>query len=302
MNGMLHVAAGTRVAPLGLRFWDLTTRNFVADDLAVTAFPAGHPRLRVQAAVTRSGVWVFHHLPGLEGFERALTAGTSKPVVVDDAFWSDPELGGDKGQFVVQVQDTRSQQRFLPLELQIQAPVQGVFSWPVPGGIGFPAGPAGAIPLFSGPTRPTSAGMAMIRMDLHTPPAGLGGEARPAAWSLVRAALGATTLAWGLSDTMGRVALMFPHPSAPSGVGTPPPLPARTWDVTLTAWYKTPAPGSDIPPRGTLPAVLQQTQKVLYKKWGLVPADRVILGAIKLHYGEELIVKSDGGKGRLWVA
>ena len=55
----------TRVAPLGLRFWDSATGQFITDDLSVQAVPklvsgvfSGQPAI---AFPNRSGVFVFNH-------------------------------------------------------------------------------------------------------------------------------------------------------------------------------------------------------------------------------------------------
>ena len=113
---------------------------------------------------------------------------------------------------------------------------------------------------------------------------------------------GGAPIAWGLADENGRVTLLFSTPGAPTGVGTPVPLPERTWDIQLDAWYSSPLPGATVSPRAVLPDALQQPARALYRKWGPTVADRVALAPVKLRFGQESIVKSDDGKGRLWVA
>lgn len=297
LRSNIHI--GTRVAPLGLRFWDVPARAYVGDGLEVTAFPSGHERLSVTASPSPSGVWVFHHLPGLAAFERALAPGATQPSAVDDQFWSSPDLGADTRPFAVRVTDKLG--RYLPFEIPVDAPVKGIFAWPVPGATGLPAGPGGAIPLFPGPARKVPPGMAVLRADLSSPPATATDEPRPAAWALLRASLGASHLAWGLSDEEGRATLIFPYPAATSGVGTPPPLSSRTWDITLSAWHTPPAPDTDIPERAALSSVLAGPARPLWKQWGAGPADRVPLGAVQLRYGEELAVTTEGARGRLWL-
>jgi hypothetical protein len=291
---------GTRVAPLGLRFWDLATRTFVGDDLDVTAFPQGHERLVSRASPSPSGVWGIHHLAGLAAFERALAPGARAPSPVDDAFWASPDLGGAPRPYVIRVTDPR--RRFLPIEVVVPAPARWIFEWSVPGATRLPAGPGGAIPLFSSPARKAPPGMATLRADLSSPPTATDDKPRPAAWALVAASLGGSALAFGLSDAEGRATLFFPWPEASNGVDTAPPLTDRTWDLALSAWFDPPPPGEDAPPRAVLPAVLAQAPRTLFQKHGLAAADQVPLGAAQLRYGQELSVASSDGKGRLWVA
>lgn len=294
-----NVDMGTRVAPLGLRFWDVATRSLVGDGLQVSAFPDGHARLTVQATMNASGVWVFHHLPGLAAFERALGPTGTTPARVDDDFWASPTLGGDTRAFVVHVEDRLG--RFLPVSLTVTAPVRGLFSFAVPGGTGLPAGPGGAIPLFSAPSRKAPPGMAVLRAELATKPASAGAPTPPLPFALLRASLGSTALAWGLADRDGRATLLFPYPAATTGVGTPPPLPSRTWSITLAAHFTPPPAGAPRPERAALAATLTQPVIPLWKRWGTAAIDQVALPAVTLRFGEELAVASDDGEGSLWA-
>jgi hypothetical protein len=285
-----NVHIGTHVAPLGLRFWDITTRNYVGDGLDVTACPLGQDRRVVRATLNSSRIWVFHHLPGCSAFERALPPGITVPVAVDNAFWSSPALGADKRAYLVRVTDRLG--RFVPVEFAVNAPVRELFKFTVPVATGLPAGPGAAVPLFPAAARRTSPGMAVIRADLVAP-AGTG--RRPLAWAVLRAAFGATTLAWALTDREGHATLMFPYPAATTGVGTPPPLPARTWNITLSAWFKPPT--DEVPEYAALDSVLAQPPIGLLKT--LSPA--VPLGPVTLRFGEALAVKSDDAEGFLWA-
>jgi hypothetical protein len=68
----------TRVAPLGLRFFDAVTQQVVGG-LAVTAWPAATPAQQMPLFANPSGVHVLQHAPGLRDFENG--AG-------DEAFWA----------------------------------------------------------------------------------------------------------------------------------------------------------------------------------------------------------------------
>ena len=108
----------TWVAPLGVRFWDPITQSLVSDGLVVTAIPRVnnlYPGQPACAFPNRSGVFAFHHLPGL--MESEIGAG-------DLEYWE--HLPAPK-EFVISVTDTRK--RFLPFQIKVNAPHQGIYAW-----------------------------------------------------------------------------------------------------------------------------------------------------------------------------
>ena len=125
----------------------------------------------------------------------------------------------------------------------------------------------------------------------------------------------------GLADAQGRVALIFPYPAPALSGGVviePPPPPgggdpanpgeevplhaaaltAQAWPVELTARY---APAAGKPPaRAKLAEVLAQAAGTLWGTWddaNVAARKTLAASALSLAYGEELPVKSAGGKG-----
>ena len=108
----------TLVAPLGLRFRDAATGEFVLGGLSVAVYPNDNPESRATAFVNNSGVYVVRHADGLRDAE--FGAG-------DDAFWDAPP---PKRNFTVEVTDTEG--RFLPYTFQTALPVRGIHTWAWP--------------------------------------------------------------------------------------------------------------------------------------------------------------------------
>ncbi|HXG21995.1 MAG TPA: hypothetical protein VNN62_23320 [Methylomirabilota bacterium] len=265
----------TRVAPFGVRFWDAVSHRFVSDDLFVTAYLPNHPARRYSATPNRSGVYVLHHVPGLETFEYG--AG-------DDAFWANlppPRL------FVVEVNDL--QRRFHPMAFTAALPSRGIF-----GGEDPAASPRtavqSAVPLYSAPARTVPGGMAVVRAHLWD-----GLDDSPAAWALVEAQSEGQTPIRAVADEQGRVAVFFPYPEPPprslaSPLGSPPGgeprlLAEQTWPLRLRVFY---SPRKPPPPVPLLEDVLHQTPATpLSSLSPLAP-----LPEVRLAFGQELIVKS----------
>ncbi len=289
----------TRVAPLGLRFWDEVTRDVVRDGLAVTAWPESRPSQSRTATVNRAGVWALHSLPGMGPFER----GSG-----DDSYWakvasgSDPALGSLRP-FVVQVVDTA--RRFLPTRLRVRLPVRGVFGWPAEVGLAVDAhalavgAPPGVIPLPISPTRAVR-DLAVIRAELA-----VDGDA-PAANALVEVLAGERLVGRGVSDDRGRVMVAFPYPDtlahpAGSPLGSPVvgPQPASwRWDLGLRVRY---APTVVAARRNEAPELANVFAQPLTTALLRVSPEEPLSG-LSIHYGEERVLRTEGSDdGRLWI-
>jgi hypothetical protein len=263
----------TRVAPLGLRFWDAVTDAFISDGLMVQAVPKlttgifrGEP---VQAISNRSGVYVFNHLPGLS--EAEFGAG-------DDAYWAAPPV---QREFFINVQDV--QRRFLPLIFTLKAPIQGLLDSACPSGKPSPALPAqpdGVLPLFSAPGRAVPGGMAVIR-------AGIARGSASVPWALVEAYSKNKLLARSLSDEQGQVALFFPYPKIVlnNPMDNRPPLTAQTWPVDIKVFAALSPPGPGVPDFCSV--ANQPVAKALRQL-----APNKPLQTQTLRYGQELILKT----------
>jgi hypothetical protein len=204
----------SRLAPLGLRFRDAASGLHIGDGLAVTAYPVGNPSRRVAAATNRSGVYAFHHLPGLRDVEASDG---------DAAFWASPPAGQ---RFVVEVADPAG--RFVAVRFEAEAPTRGLFELaclPVDSPPGSPpTAPPSGVPLFSSAGRAVPPGMTALRAELWDPLA-----ERPAAWAVLEAAVEGLPPARGLADERGQLALILPYPeplaaplaSPPDGASPP---------------------------------------------------------------------------------
>ncbi len=258
----------TRVAPLGMRFWDDVSSAVVADDLTVIAYPANNPALQAPASITHSGVYAFIDLPGLRDLEN----GSG-----DEAFWANLPA---RRPFVIQVIDNAS--RFQQFQLTAQVPVRGLFTLDCASP---PTLAQAGVPLFSSPARAVPGGMAVLRADLWD----IAADA-PAAWTLIEASIEGQTVARTYADRQGRVALIFAYPEPPRfSISSPPSsrraLTDQTWTIQLHAFYSPTTPVPQIP---DLCQVLNQAEANLYSN--LSPA--LPLTETALEFGKELILKS----------
>lgn len=187
----------TRASALGLRFFDVATRDVIANGLEVTAYPLASPHHVTSAQVNASGVWYFSHLHGLDAFER----GELDAAEWDSAAPHAPIAGARD--YLVQVRDRSG--NFLSLDFAVQAPTKRIWCW-VP-----PAGPAnelqlpfGTIPMFSSFGR-TTHGMAVLRAELRD-------ATGVAPHVLVLVKSRGKLLGSGIADDAGRIQLVFPYP------------------------------------------------------------------------------------------
>ena len=181
------------VAPLGIRFWDQALNAPITDQLAVTACLDSSPTSLVQAQRTPSGIYAVSGLPGLRALERP--------------FPRDKPIAPETHRCWVHVTDAGG--RFMPMLFgpRLPLPYTGLFlvNAPLVNNVPNPPG----VYLFSTPGRPLQAGMAVIYASLTKVLADNTREAIPNA--VVEITRGTTTW-YGISDTEGRVTVMFPYP------------------------------------------------------------------------------------------
>jgi hypothetical protein len=290
----------TRPAPFGIVFWDAATGAAVADELEATLTLVSRPALTQTLIPNRSGVWVAARLPGRTDRELA-----------DADDWS--SLGRT---YRIEVADKL--RRFLPLSLEAELPVRGLYEWP--GWSGRPeaplaplaplaesASPPGVgparIPLFSAPERRVAGPLAELRcelVDLAT------GEA--AAWALVTASVEdaghvRVTRGIGLADKEGRATLFFSYPEQPRPqlAISPPDVTDFGWQVEISAYYhpsQDPAP--DVPDLAAIMAQLDHPRGLLAS---LSPPE--LLGPQLLSFGRPLVLRtgntSDGLSSSLFL-
>lgn len=208
-------------SPLGIRFWDPTFDQQIKGGLKVSAYRQFEPQIRTIATPSSSGIYVFHHLPGLRSFEnRTEPWDRSAPLATEV--------------YVVHVADTNG--RFLPVAFMVDAPFPGVY----PTGTAT-ASPPGAIgfELFSSAARTPSTNMAQVYCELwdHL-------QNQPAAHAIVNIRYSDGQIYNGLSDKDGKVSLLLPYPpiDAPiivsPAVGSMVPLQNQSWTVELRIQYQ----------------------------------------------------------------
>lgn len=258
----------TITTPLGVRFWDLVTNRPIADGLEAWLYRANRPKQRTYGAFNRAAVCVFQNIPSLRAFER---------VVGDDDPWS---LVTPKP-WLLEVHDP--ERRFLPLRFRLDVPHHGLdhhaalLAGSPP--LDIPALPPHSIPLFSAPHRLVTQALAVVRAELHDQTLD-----QPAAWAFVTVKHDAQTLAYGLTDQRGRIALYFDYPEINHAtLGSPPSnqkraLSDETWNLTVEVRYAATTPPPMVP---DWHAVVQQ------------PTATLVNGAsFTLTFGQELNLKT----------
>ncbi len=266
--------------PLGLRCFDVATGLFVGADVAIgrvareslglhaVAWPVDAPQQKTVGVVTPSGILAFHGLPGLRGFENSAAEGP----------WESPYGPRD---FQIEIIDRMG--RFLPCTFAISAPERGLAVFAEDGSP--PWIEAGAVPLFSAPSRMPPPGLAIVRMELREL-----GTRREAAWALVEVNYfsgGTTRTARGLADDKGRVLLMFAYPEGQrrafnhSPPGNSRGLSQQEWTLKFAVSHEAfehPEPAADYALRLTQPPSVA----------GRDGSPAELLSEETLHFGQEL--------------
>lgn len=269
----------TRPAPFGILFWDFATGTPVRDGLEVTLTLVARPELTTALTVNRSGIWVAARLPGRTDAELAATSD-----------WS-----ALRRPYRIEVADPAG--RFLPLRLDAELPIGGLFEWPswedfpeeplrpLSDGLSPPHVSPGRIPLFSAPERNVAGPLAEVRCELVDAATGL-----PAAWALVAASHGGIVRGLGLADSMGRTNLLFGYPERerPS-LTSPPAITDFRWPLDLTAYYDPPpGPTAETPDLGDILSQLDHPCDLF--KSTLSPPE--LLGPQLLSFGRPLVLRT----------
>jgi hypothetical protein len=268
----------SRVAPLGVRFWDVAKQAPVTGGLIVTArTPQGR---RLPMFANRQGVYVLQNVPGLRPFETGDGSQT---------FW---EAVPPAQPYTLEVRDTEA--RFHHFTLAADVPTREIFTWDC--GSSPPSSPPspllhispGYVPAYSAPNRSVPGGMAVVRADLYDP-----AQDVPAAWAVLEVLLDGAVIGRGIADARGCVVAVFPYPEpvdttpeSPLGFGVP--LTEQTWNLTLRAFY---APTDPVPAVPDLCTVLNQPEADLWLKW-INPANKQALAGVVLLYSQETIAVS----------
>lgn len=282
-----------RYAPLGIRFWDPAAGAPVVDDLEVTAMPPDRLELYRRAEITPSGIFAFHHLPGMRLLE------ASDPDLPPGAhpFAASPPFSG---RFLVSVRDR--QERFQPCLFFVDLPYQGIYPTV---SMSSPLGNLPGFYLFSAPTRNPAANLAVVRAQLVERVSG--GKFRPASFAVLEVQP-PTGPAWpGIADERGSIAVFLPQPafSPPPPQTSPltsPPSPARSveWDLTVQVRCASPplepVEGFNTP---LLRDVLNQPSAQVYTDLD-APGQPVAQLSTRLIFGRPLLLQT-AGRSELWI-
>lgn len=270
--------------PLGIRFWDSVVDAQVRDGLVVTArpFSTATTRPRATAYRTRSDIYAFGHLSGLEDFENRR---------LDPLEDSSPTR---RRPFIIEVSDTQGRYLDVAFRTDLPLPYRGLFltdelsspSLSVPQGFF----------LYSAPSRIQPAWLASVRGQLVD-----AGTGTAAAYALIQVNDPDGNRWFGISDASGMWVVSMAYPTIAGGfVGSPliggeAPLQTRTWELRISVRY---SPGSlERLPFTAVPdyySILSQTGGTV---WPLNPASGGaptpdLTGA--LEYGRALTVRTEG--------
>jgi hypothetical protein len=257
----------TKVTPLGVRFRDAATSEWVGGGLALEAYREAAPERRIPALVNSRGVYTFHDLPWL----REAESGRG-----DEPYWTP---GPERERFIVEGRDEL--ERFLPFRFAADVPARGVFVPPC-------LAEAGGVPLYSAPARRMPAGMAILRAQFEEASSG-----RPASWTVVEVECGGRR-ARGLCDREGRLMLPFAYPEPVMfNLGSPggalgPPLEEQSWEIVIRAWHE---PEDDPPATPDLCALEELARRAPSAIWEDTAMSR-LLGRLTLRFSRELVART----------
>jgi len=284
----------TSIAPLGVKFWDVSTGAHVSEGLQVIAYPDGHHLHFTKALPNRSGAYVLHHAWGLRPFELGLG---NAPF---------PESPPATRRYTIVVNDEN--RRLLPVRFAADLPTVGFFRWSLTRP-GTPFEPLdGSVPLYPSAARMFAAGTAVLRAELYeSRPEIINGVRvlRPAAWAMMEARFNGRLLGRGIADEQGRIAVVFAYPPPRDSIrssGSPPvnavtarvPFLKQEWTIQLQAFYEptvlSPSPGPLVSPgREDLPElsrIFEQSPANLF----LDDAETQPITDVNLRYGPDVLV------------
>jgi len=271
MSTFVPLELVSRVAPVGVRFWDDLTRSFITGDLDVSAQPVDVALPPTVLVPNRSGVYYATSLP----FFPAGGFGGG-----DDAYWASITARP----FVIRVDDPAG--RFMPFSFTASLPARGLVGWACAGGPSPLPGnaPASSVPLFSSPSRVLGGAFAVIRASLWDANANA-----PAAFAALRVTVDpALPPVWGIADAGGRIAMVFAYPELPAppvdGTGLLP-LSRQTWTLPIQVAYVPGAAASTYP---DLCAIFEQAAATLWAD----QARATPLTAVTFTYGVEVVLRT----------
>lgn len=279
--------------PFGVVFQDVATGSPIVDGLEISLTLVSRPALTLNLISNRGSAWIAPTLPGRTQADLAATQDWSTLLRT----------------YRIEVTDRLG--RFLPLALNAQLPVRGLYEWP--GWSALPQPPLAPlmdgesppnvspkrIPLFSAPGRMVAGPLADLRCQLVD--AATGG---PAAWALVTARYDGVVRGIGMADAEGRATLLFPYPERPRPQlpTSPPAITDFRWSMEIAAYYDPPpGPPPEVPDLATVMAQLNQPCD-LFASTSSPPE---LLGSQLLSFGRPLVMRTgntpDGPSSSLFL-
>jgi len=268
----------TRVAPLGLRFWDVAMQSPAETGLTVSAYPDAYPELITPASANASGIYSFSDLPGLR------RAGNGAG---DDSYWS---ANPPTVPYTVEVSDP--QNRYLPFQLAVLLPWRGLYGLEGSPPLPIPVPDGGWLPIFPTAARPAGGVTGMIRGTLQDP------SGAEAAWAVVTAQATGGAPVTGVADDRGVISVPIPYPELQTTLAGSPlgptllPLSLQSWPLTVRVYYE---PFSIPTGSPDLKDVLSQSEASVWRDTSMSARAT----AFNLDYGTDLILRSvDAVSGR----
>lgn len=266
---------------LGIRFWDPALDAQIADDLRVTLSPLDNPGKIVVAYRTRSGIYAFDGIPGMQEQE----TGSSGVDL------SSPPT---QRSYILTVDDPGGQFTTVAQVVNLPLPYSGLFL--VDDEFGSPDSRPRGFNLYSAVSRLPQSQYVFVRGDLIDAQ-----SSAPAAHALVRVITEEDISWFGIADDLGRFCVMMPYPFLHITYGSSPPvndgvrLFQRAWNIRVSVMY---APGAQVAVPGTdTPgyfSVLGQGQSLVYLHSPGSAAGEASEISTQLNYGRDLVVSTDG--------
>lgn len=269
--------------PLGIRFWDPALDQQIRGGLRVHGRRRGR-RQTVDAVRTDRDIYVFHHLPGLRDVINSVGGNTGEsPLPTRD--------------YVIEVEDLH--RRFNPIAFGVSLPLpyRGLF---MVGEVASPGDTFHGVHLYSAPTRTVARTFGMLHAQMIDTQSG-----GPAAYAVLEVEFFDGSLATGVADENGRVAVVAPLPPLMEGFASSPatgpgrPLQMQSWDLRVAARYQ-PGALEDLPDT-TLPdygGIVQQDYGAIVRTISSPALPPASPGAEtwpeELEFGRPLVLRTAG--------
>lgn len=295
---LIHLEKIITVTLFGIRFWDSVEDTQITDKLTVTAWPYEKKGPVVKAFRTATGIYAFQGLPGLRNLEYPEMYDSEE----SDGYSVSPP---DTKKFIVRIEDAMG--RFLPAVFTVDLPLpykgvylNGIIPYEMPGGSAVSSPPEKTTPglyLFTAPARTALPGIAAVRGQLVD-----FASRQPAAHAVLEVLIKGKKW-YGISDSRGCFAVLFPYPTVNARLNTSPPrllrspMNSQQWELNVKVRYNPAAieqnlPGSNLP---DLRGIFKQSYAQIRKDMTGSPPAASTVEELEtgLLFGRELILKTE---------